>query len=113
MTPAMRACALTLALVAAAAAQPMGPPDGGPGGGRPFAPPRFLSRLFPPSLVMRNQDALKLTDAQRDAIKAAMVETERELVDVRWTLESASEKLDRLLQGEQVDEAQALAPFVG
>jgi Spy/CpxP family protein refolding chaperone len=109
MTRWTRAFALTVALAAPVAAQPMGPPDGGPGGGRGFGPPRFLARLFPPSLVMRSQEQLKLTDAQRDAIKTAMVETERELVEVRWTLEAESEKLDQVLQREQVDEAAALA----
>ncbi len=108
MTRWTHALALTVALAAPVAAQPMGPPDGGPGG-RPFGPPRFMSRIFPPSLVMRNQEELKLTDAQREIIKTAMVEAERELVDLRWTLAAESEKLDRLLDRDRIDEAEALA----
>lgn len=97
---------LALALCAApSAAQPMGP--GGPPGRH--GPPAFLKRLYPPGLVMRNQDEITLTDAQRDAIKQAMADTERQLLDVRWSMEAEGEKLERLLDADPVDETAALA----
>ena len=106
MTIAPRALVLVALLALPAAAQPMGHPDGGPG--RP-QPPRFMAQLFPPSLVMQSQAELALSDAQRERIKSAMVDAERDLTDDRWTLEAESEKLATLLGKQDGDQAAALA----
>ena len=76
MTNLRRTVALSLLLFAApllAAAQPMEPPMGGgpPGGGGPS----FLENVFPPSLIMRHQSDIGLTDAQREAVTKHMEET--------------------------------------
>jgi Spy/CpxP family protein refolding chaperone len=108
MTLPMRALALVALLALPAAAQPIGgpPPDGGPGRG---GPPRFMSQLYPPTMVMQSQDEIGLSDVQRDRIKAAMVDAERELTDDRWALEAETEKVSKLLEQPQVDQAAVLA----
>jgi Spy/CpxP family protein refolding chaperone len=96
------------------------PPHGGPGmgggemgfgGGPPSGPPPFLSQLFTPKLVMEHQQDLGLQPAQIDAIKQAMIETQRQLVDLQWKLDGETEALAKLVAVEHVDEAAALAKF--
>lgn len=94
---------VSLLVAPAAYAQPMGHAPGGGHG------PGFVERMFPPGLVMRHQQEIALTDAQRDAIKQIMADTERTLVDNRWALEGEVEKLTRLLDADTVDEKAALA----
>jgi Spy/CpxP family protein refolding chaperone len=105
--------ALVLALVTSAPARAERPPEmGGPFGGGPGGrpgPPAFLEHVFPPSLIMGNQEAIGLTDAQRKAIIEAMGESEKQLLELRWKLEAESEKLGKLLDAAQVDESAALA----
>lgn len=103
-------------IVGTAGAQPMGgpPPDaGGPGGGLGGPPgggrPAFLDQLFLPATVMRNQEAIHLTDDQRQAIQQAMVQTQGKLVELQWKLEAQQEKLTSLLSTPSVDESRALA----
>jgi Spy/CpxP family protein refolding chaperone len=96
-----------------------GPPPGGPGmgggemglSGPPSGPPSFLSQLFTPKLVMEHQQDLGLQPAQIEAIKQAMIETQRQLVDLQWKLDGETEALAKLVAAEHVDEAAALAKF--
>jgi Spy/CpxP family protein refolding chaperone len=103
LVPALAVVAFALAAVPPALAQP-----GRHGGGR-GGPPPFVDRMYPPGLVMRHQDEIGLTAAQRDGIKKAMADTEHQLVDLRWTLEAEMEKLTKLLDADTVDEQAALA----
>jgi Spy/CpxP family protein refolding chaperone len=103
------AIALLLCSLAAAA-----PPAGAEAPGRPTrgmrgGPPAFLRDLYPPALVMRHQEEIDLTEAQREAITRAMAETQTKLIDLRWRSEAESEKLAKMLRGDAVDEAAALA----
>jgi Spy/CpxP family protein refolding chaperone len=103
---AVVACSIT------SAASQMGPPGmGGPGmmGGGPPGPPPFLNQVFPPRLVMEHQQEIGLTPTQVDAIKQAMIETQKELVDLQWRLEAESEALAKLLSADKADEAAVLA----
>jgi Spy/CpxP family protein refolding chaperone len=97
------ATVVTLAAASAALAQPMHGGRGGRGG------PPFVDRMYPPGLVMRHQEAVGLTEAQRATIKQSMADTERALVDLRWGLEAEMEKLTKLLDAATVDEEAALA----
>ena len=63
---------LVAALLNPAAAQTGPPIEGGPPG---MGGPSFLENVFPPSLIMRHQSEIGLTDAQREAITKQMEET--------------------------------------
>ena len=71
--------------------------------------PTFLRELFPPSLIMRQQSAIGLTPAQREAITKEMAEAQTAVLDVRWQLEEKTAALAKLLGAEKVDESAALA----
>ena len=90
-----------LATVTVAQAQMPGPP--------PMGPPAFLRELFVPEQIMRYQDELALTPAQRDAITREMGDTQKQLVDLQWQFESASKKLADMLKGPAIDEAAAMS----
>jgi Spy/CpxP family protein refolding chaperone len=85
--------------------------DGGPGGGMggpPGGPPPVLNQVFPPKLVMEHQQDIGLRPAQLDAIKQAMLATQKELLDLQWQLDAESEALTKLLAADHVDEQAVL-----
>ena len=103
--------ALSLVLLAVpplVMAQPMGEPPmaGGPPPG--MGGPSFLENVFPPSLIMRHQTDIGLTDAQRETITKHMEEAQKSLVALQWDVERESEKLGKLLEPAHVDEVAAL-----
>lgn len=65
--------------------------------------------LFPPELVMANQQAIGLTDNQRSAIQSAMRDAQSRFVDLQFAVSGEMEKLGQLLAQPRVDEAAALA----
>jgi Spy/CpxP family protein refolding chaperone len=71
------------------------------------APLNVMGRLFPPSLIMRNQSDIDLTDQQADRIKASMREFQGQVVDVQWDLQTHQSRLDQLLEADQIDAAAA------
>lgn len=79
---------------------------GGPAG---FRAPEFLRHLFPPRLVLRHQDAIELTDTQRERISADIRKTQKDLVDVQWDVDEASAALARLLDADTIDVDAAMA----
>jgi Spy/CpxP family protein refolding chaperone len=125
----MRPFAATLAVLVLAAATTLAvaqggpPPGGGPGGGPGhhhmggFGPegfggpggPGFERNLFPPDLILSNQDALGLTDDQIAAIKKLLNDTHSKTLDVHVDLQRATERLTRATEPAKVDEAAALA----
>jgi Spy/CpxP family protein refolding chaperone len=64
--------------------------------------------FFPPELVMQHQSEIGLQDAQRSALSSAIQQAQAKFMDVQWKLSAEGEKMRRLLQGTQVDEAQVL-----
>jgi hypothetical protein len=72
-------------------------------------PPAFLAHLFRPELVMKNQAAIGLTDAQRTAITAAIRETQDRLLPMQWELEAQSEQVAKLFATPRIDPDAALA----
>ena len=93
---------LSAASLAAQGAPPPGQRGPGPGGddwGRNF---------FPPELVMQHQSEIGLQDAQRSALTSALQQAQAKFMDLQWKLSAEGEKMRRLLQGTQVDEAQVL-----
>jgi Spy/CpxP family protein refolding chaperone len=115
MSHVRRAAVVVLSILSLTAHAQMPPPKdmgGGPGlmgSGPPPGPPAFLSQVFPPVLVMQHQEEIGLRPAQAEAIKHAMSETQKQLVDLQWDLEAESEALGKLLSADHVDEAAVLA----
>jgi Spy/CpxP family protein refolding chaperone len=77
----------------------MGPPRG----------PTFLRQLFLPTVVMRYQTEIGLTDAQRDTITGQMTEAHKRVLDLRWQLEAKDAAFGKLLAAERIDEQAAMA----
>jgi Spy/CpxP family protein refolding chaperone len=100
-----RSLALVL-LLATATAAPAEPLMGGMGRRRG---PTFLRQLFVPTVVMRNQTEIGLTDAQRDAITREMNATHERTLALRWQLESKSAALEKVLATDTIDEQAAMA----
>ncbi|MDQ6690344.1 MAG: periplasmic heavy metal sensor [Gemmatimonadota bacterium] len=104
----MRRSILALALVLGAAnLAAQGPP---PMGQRPpgQGPEDFGRNLFPPELVMQHQTEIGLQDSQRAALTSAIQQAQSKFMDTQWKLSAEGEKMNRLLQGSQVDEAAVL-----
>lgn len=134
MTTARASVLAALLLVAAAALRaqepPQGPPPGGmaprqgrpgrgPGPGPmqgPFQGPEqgprpgdpLMGNLFPPELIMQNQEAIGLTEEQRTFMIGEVQRTQGQVFGTQWRLQSAVERLGAMVRGDHPDEAQAL-----
>jgi Spy/CpxP family protein refolding chaperone len=76
----------------------------------PTPPPDPIGeQVLPPELIMRNQKAIQLTEAQKGAVIAEVKRAQARIVDVQWEMQRAMEPLVDLLAKEKVDEAQVLA----
>ena len=64
--------------------------------------------LFPPELVMQHQSEIGLQDSQRAALTSAIQQAQSKFMDTQWKMSAEGEKMGRLLQGTQVDEAAVL-----
>lgn len=91
------ALSLLVALSSPAAPPPPGPPED------PLA-----RSLFPPELVMEHQQEIGLQDSQRSAIQEAVLKAQSIFLDRQWKLSAEVEKLKKLLDASQIDEARAL-----
>jgi Spy/CpxP family protein refolding chaperone len=69
----------------------------------------IAENLFPPELVMQHQQALGLSEAQREFFKNELREAQKRFVDLQWKLQDEAEKLAALVKQPQVDETQTLA----
>jgi Spy/CpxP family protein refolding chaperone len=102
--------ALAFVLVTANLAAQGPPPMGGrpPGPGQGQGPEDWGRNFFPPELVMSHQSEIGLQDSQRAALTSAIQQTQSKFMDMQWKLSAEGEKMGRLLQGTQVDEAAVL-----
>jgi uncharacterized membrane protein len=82
--------------------------DCGPGGPRPHGGDPLARYLFPPELIMANQRAINLTDAQRNSLQQAMADAQGKFIGLQFKMSSEVEKLQSLLQPPSVDEAKVL-----
>jgi len=101
---------VVLALLVVTGVQSQQPP-GGPGGpGSPPHPDDPLSRfLFPPELVMQQQQAIGLKPEQRTAITRVIKEFQGKILDLQWQMQEETERFGELLDKPLVDQAAALA----
>jgi Spy/CpxP family protein refolding chaperone len=76
-------------------------------------PPRgddpFGQSFFAPELVFQNQEALSLTDEQKDYFKAEMRQAQLKFTDMQFKLQDEMEKLQMIVRSARVDEQQTLA----
>ncbi|HEU5185498.1 MAG TPA: hypothetical protein VFU01_13065 [Gemmatimonadaceae bacterium] len=71
--------------------------------------PDFARHLFAPELVMKHQQAIKLTAEQRSSITQEIREFQLKIVDLQWKMQDEAQKLNALVEGAKVDEPQTLA----
>jgi Spy/CpxP family protein refolding chaperone len=64
---------------------------------------------FPPELVMQNQQAIGLSEEQRDAIKAEIQRARTLFTDLEWDLQNEMEAFNSLISQDKVNEEKALA----
>jgi len=115
MTRVAKIAALLLVVAAVARAQQpppaqmQGPPPGGPGA-RPGGPgDPLMGNLFPPELIMQNQDAINLSEEQRNYIIGEIQRTQSQATGIQWRLQAAVERLGGLVRVDRPDEAQVLS----
>src|SRR6266516_4260615 len=82
--------------------------DCGPGGPRPPGGDPLARYLFPPELIMANQDAIHLTDSQRNSLQQAMTDAQGKFIAMQFKMSSEVERLQTLLKSSSVDETQVL-----
>jgi Spy/CpxP family protein refolding chaperone len=90
---------LLLALASLAALHAQTPPSDDP----------FRDLLFPPELVMQNQQALGLTDEQKNYLKTELTQAQTHFTELQWKLQSEVERLVSMMKEPNVDERPALA----
>ena len=100
--------ALAFVLVAGSLAAQGPPPMGGQRPQGPGPGEDWSRNFFPPELVMSHQSEIGLQDSQRAALTSAIQAAQGKFMDMQWKLSAEGEKMGRLLQGTQVDEAQVL-----
>ncbi|HCE43899.1 MAG TPA: hypothetical protein DET40_10160 [Lentisphaeria bacterium] len=69
----------------------------------------FNEEVFPPEMIMQNQQALGLTDEQKRTILEAMKAFSAQFTELQWKQSAEQETMASLLKQEQIDEARALA----
>ena len=75
----------------------------GQGPGDPIA-----ESLFPPELVIQNQQALGLTDEQKEFFKGELRKAQLRFTELQWQLQDEVEKLASLTKQDHVDEQAVL-----
>lgn len=65
--------------------------------------------LFPPELIMQNQEAINLTDDQKNSLKTDLRQAQTKFTELQWQLEDQAEKMASLLKQPHPDEQQVLA----
>ncbi len=90
--------------VALLSAQQPGPP-GSPGG--PQDP--LGGNLFPPELIMQNQQGLGLNDEQKSSMIGEIQRVQGQATAIQWRLQQQVEKLGSLVKQPRVEETHVLA----
>ena len=65
--------------------------------------------LFAPELVMQHQQAIGLTEEQKESFKAELRKAQLRFTELQWQLQDEIEKLVSLVRQEPVSEQQTLA----
>jgi Spy/CpxP family protein refolding chaperone len=65
--------------------------------------------LFPPEVIMQHQQAVGLSDEQKNTLKTEVRQAQTKFTELQWTLQDEVERLVALLKQPKVDEKQAAA----
>jgi Spy/CpxP family protein refolding chaperone len=65
--------------------------------------------VLPPELIMQNQKAIGLSEAQKNAVIAEIKKAQGRLVDLQWDLQRAMERMVELLRQDNADEQAVVA----
>ncbi len=65
--------------------------------------------LYPPDMIMRYQERLGITEAQRKLIVDAVTGFQSEVADLQWTMQSEQQKLQQSLDAYRIDTEASLA----
>ncbi len=101
--------AVPLLLLAAAARAQQPPSPAMPPAQPARAGDPLMGNLFPPELIMQNQQAIGLGDDQQRAIIGEIQRTQAAATGVQWRLQGAMERLANAVKPDHPDEAQVLA----
>lgn len=71
-------------------------------------PDPFRDALFPPELVMQNQQAIGISEEQKNAIRIELGAAQSKFTEMQWKLQDEMEKMVSLVKQPRVDEKQAL-----
>jgi len=83
---------------------------GSAAGAQEFPPPDPIeANTFPPELVMQNQQAIGLSEDQREAIKREIGEAQARFTGFEWDLRNEMETFGALIRPDRVDEQKALS----
>jgi len=63
--------------------------------------------MFPPEAVMQHQQAIGLSDEQKNSFKVEVRQAQLKFTELQWTLQDEMERLVALLKQPKVDEKQA------
>jgi Spy/CpxP family protein refolding chaperone len=63
--------------------------------------------MFPPEVVMQHQQAIGLSDEQKNNLKNEVRQAQLKFTELQWTLQDEMERLVSLLKQSKVDEKQA------
>ena len=63
--------------------------------------------LFPPEAVMQHQQAVGLSDEQKNNLKGELRQAQQKFTELQWTLQDEMERLVSLLKQSKVDEKSA------
>ncbi|MBS1788498.1 MAG: periplasmic heavy metal sensor [Acidobacteria bacterium] len=66
--------------------------------------PDLAENLFAPELIMQYQQAIGLTEEQKNYFKTEARKTQTQLTELQWKLEDAVEKFATLLKADRIDE---------
>ncbi len=69
----------------------------------------IAENLFPPDLVLSNQKAIGLDDAQRNFVRSEVLKAQTHFTELQFQLQDAMETLSGLLKENPVEESQVLA----
>jgi Spy/CpxP family protein refolding chaperone len=77
--------------------------------GQPPQDDPVARHLFPPELIMKEQNEIGLTDSQRKVITDAIQRAQSRFIELQWEMQAKSEQMVRLLEARPVDENTVLA----
>ncbi len=77
-------------------------------GAQPSGPDPIAENVFPPELIFQQQQAIGLTDSQKEFLRGEVRQAQAKMTDLQWQLSDEVDKLAALLKQDIVDEQRAI-----